>query len=101
MTSLGKRLIDVSFVGACESDGSRCPYPSCNCTDDVIADQRSRSRDSLLAALRALQDAGPSEGMIAAIMGQETSIQAHILAVHLWDSGLRALISEIEATDAA
>jgi hypothetical protein len=79
MTSLAKRLVEA---GAQELR--------------LIGDPTELVTRIVLAFLRALQESGPSEGMIDAGRFEDGIVTAKTV----WREMLSALISEIEATDA-
>lgn len=85
MTSLAKRLVEA---GAREAET----------TDRRFQSERNIAERIILASLRALQAAGPSEGMIA--RGSAHYLRDKHTTRETWNAMLSTLISEIEATDA-
>lgn len=83
MTSLAKRLVEA---------GAHAMF-----TADTKLSWADNARVGLLASLHALQDAGPSEGMIRNVSGNPA---IYLIAKASWNAMLSTLISEIEATDA-
>ena len=81
MTTLAKRLVEA---GAQELR--------------LIGDPTELVTRIVLASLRALQDAGPSEGMIE--RGSAHYLRDKHTTRETWNAMLSTLISEIEATDA-